>query len=323
MIEALFGNLDMEKAYEIALKLPELDEIEISAILAGLELKGYNAEILAGFSKAILDKVKLNLGKVFDTCGTGGDLSATINVSTAVAIAVSVFKPVAKHGNRAVSSKSGSADVLEKLGIKIEQPEEFARRMINETNFSFLFAPLYHKAFAKVVGVRKKLRIRTIFNILGPLVNPANPERQIIGFSNEKILRDVAETLSLLGRKGIVFNGAGLDEVNPGGETVAYIVEGSVERIKLIPADFGLSEAKIIPCRDSEDSANRIKAVFANQGLEEDKKFIAINFATALYALGYEDLKENVEIFNSKLESGEFLRKLEEIVCKSTNMSIQ
>lgn len=323
MIEALFGNIDMEKAYEIALRLPELDDVEISAILAGLELKGYNAEILAGFSRAILDNVKLDLGKVFDTCGTGGDLSATINVSTAVAIAVSVLTPVAKHGNRAVSSKSGSADVLEKLGIRIEQPEEFAKRMIRETNFAFLFAPLYHRPFAKVVGVRKKLRIRTIFNILGPLVNPANPERQIIGVSNEKILKDVAETLNLLGRKGIVFNGDGIDEVNPKGETIAYIVEEGIERIRLMPADFGLSEARIIPCRDSEDSANRIRAVFANRGLEEDKKFIAINFATALYALGFEDLKENVEIFNIKLENGEFLRKLEEIVCKSTNMSIQ
>ncbi|MCS7130645.1 MAG: anthranilate phosphoribosyltransferase, partial [Archaeoglobaceae archaeon] len=197
MIETLFGNLDIEKAYEIASKLPEMDEVEISAILTGLELKGYDSEVLAGFSKAILERVKLDLGKVFDTCGTGGDLSSTINVSTAVAIAVSLFTQVAKHGNRAVSSKSGSADVLEKLGIRIEQPPEIAKRMIKETNFAFLFAPLYHKTFAKVVGVRKKLKIRTIFNILGPLVNPANPERQIIGVSNEKIILAVAETLNL------------------------------------------------------------------------------------------------------------------------------
>lgn len=320
MIEALFGNIDMEKAYEIALKLPEMDEIEISAILTGLELKGYNSEVLAGFSKAILEKVRIDLGKVFDTCGTGGDLASTINVSTAVAIAISVFTPVAKHGNRAFSSKSGSADVLEKLGVKIEQPVDFARRMIQETNFAFLFAPLYHQSFAKVSGVRKKLKIRTIFNILGPLVNPANPERQIIGVSNEKFILPVAETLNLLGRKGIVLYGSGIDEVNPNGETIAYIVEDGIERMKLRPFDFGLSESKIVPCKDSEESARRIKAVFAKKGLEEDKNLIAINFATALYALGFEDLKENVSIFNEKIENGGFMRKLEEISCRSMNM---
>lgn len=323
MIEALFTNINMEKAYEIALKLPEMDEVEISAILTGLELKGYDAEVLAGFSRAILEKVKLDLGKVFDTCGTGGDRSSTINVSTAVAIAVSVFHPVAKHGNRAVSSRSGSADVLEKLGVKIEQPNEFAKRMIRETNFAFLFAPLYHSSFAKVVGVRRKLRIRTIFNVLGPLVNPANPERQIIGVSNEKLLLPVAETLELLGRRGIVLYGGGIDEVNPGAETIAYFVENSIEKLRLKPEDFGISECGIIPCKDSEDSARRIKNVFANAGLEEDRNLIAVNFATALYALGFEDLKENVAIFNEKVERGEFLRKLEEIICRSMNTSIQ
>lgn len=323
MIEALFSNIDMEKAYEMALKLPEMDEVEISAILTGLELRGYNAEVLAGFSKAVLEKVKLDLGKVFDTCGTGGDLSSTINVSTAVAIAVSIFHPVAKHGNRAVSSKSGSADVLEKLGVKIEQTHEFARRMIRETNFAFLFAPLYHSSFAKVVGVRRKLRIRTIFNVLGPLVNPANPERQIIGVSNEKLLLPVAETLELLGRRGIVLYGSGIDEVHPSAETIAYLVENGIEKLRFKPEDFGIRECGIIPCKDSEDSARRIRAVFANENLKEDRNLIAINFATALYALGFEDLKENVGIFNEKVEEREFLKKLEEIVCRSTNMSIQ
>ncbi len=321
MIELLFGSLDMEKAYEIALKLPEMDEVEISAILTGLELKGYNAEVLAGFSQAILDKTKLDLGRVFDTCGTGGDLSSTINVSTAVAIAVSFFNPVAKHGNRAVSSKSGSADVLEKLGVRVEQPPEIARRMIGETNFAFLFAPLYHSAFAKVVGVRKKLRIRTIFNVLGPLVNPANPERQVIGVSSERLLIPVAETLSLLGRRGIVYYGSGIDEVNPNAETIAYVVENGIERLILTPEDFGLGKCRIVPCKDSEESARRIRAVFANSGFEEDRNLVAINFATALYALGFEDLRENVAIFKEKIEEGEFLRKLEEIACRSMNTS--
>lgn len=323
MIETIFGKIDMEKAYEIALALPELDEVEISAILTALEIKGYDSEVLAGFCKAILERAKIDLGNVFDTCGTGGDRASTINVSTAVAIAVSLFEPVAKHGNRAVSSKSGSADVLEKLGVKIEQSAELARKMIQETKFAFLFAPLYHNSFAKVIGVRRKLRIRTIFNVLGPLVNPADPKRQIIGVSDEKLLLPVAEALELLGRKGIVYYGSGIDEVNPNAETIAYVVEGGMEKLKLFPADFGVEECRIIPCKDSEESAKRIKAVFANRGLREDRNLIALNFATALYALGFEDLKENVAIFNEKLQKGEFLKKLEEIVCRSTNTSIR
>jgi anthranilate phosphoribosyltransferase len=323
MIEFLFSSIDMEKAYEIASRLPEMDEVEISAILTGLELKGYGAEVLAGFSRAILEKSRIDLGKVFDTCGTGGDRFSTINVSTAVAIAVSVFEPVAKHGNKAVSSKSGSADVLEKLGIKIEQNAEFAKRMIMETNFAFLFAPLYHRSFARVADVRRKLNVRTIFNVLGPLVNPANPERQIVGVSSEKLLIPVAEALELLGRKGIVLNGSGMDEVSPKYETTAYIVDDGIEKMRLLPSDFGICETEIVPCESSEASARRIRAVFANSGLEEDKKLIAVNFATALYALGFEDLKDNVLIFIEKIEEGEFLRKLEEIACRSTNTSIR
>ncbi|MEM1593835.1 MAG: anthranilate phosphoribosyltransferase, partial [Archaeoglobaceae archaeon] len=132
MIEAVFSSLDMEKAYEIAKKLPELDEVEISAILAVLEARKYDADVIAGFAKAILEKSRVELGRVFDTSGTGGDKSETINVSTAVAIATSNFTRVAKHGNRAMSSKSGSADVLEKLGIRIDLSPEEAKGLIEK-----------------------------------------------------------------------------------------------------------------------------------------------------------------------------------------------
>jgi anthranilate phosphoribosyltransferase len=171
--------------------------------------------------------------------------------------------------------------------------------------------------------VRRKLKVRTIFNVLGPLVNPANPERQIVGVSSEKLLIPVAEALELLGRKGIVLNGSGMDEVSPKYETTAYIVDDGIEKMRLFPSDFGICETEIVPCESSEASARRIRAVFANSGLEEDKKLIAVNFATALYALGFEDLKDNVLIFIEKIEEGEFLRKLEEIACRSTNTSIR
>ncbi|MEM4748071.1 MAG: anthranilate phosphoribosyltransferase [Archaeoglobaceae archaeon] len=321
MIEIVFGKMDMEKAYELAKALPDLEEVEISAILAALEAKGYDSEILAGFAKAILEKSSINLGKVFDTCGTGGDNSKTINVSTAIAIALANFTRVAKHGNRAMSSKSGSADVLEKLGFKIDLPPEKTEKLISETNFAFLFAPIYHKSFLRVAAVRKKLKIRTIFNVLGPIVNPANPKKQIIGVSNEPLLYIVAEVLELLGREGIVYYGNGLDEVSPNAETTAIFVENGLEKIIFTPEDFGIERTRIIPCNSSEESAERIKAVFSGRGFEEDKKLLAINFALALNALGYENLRENVSIFEEYIENGKIARKLEEIICKSMILS--
>lgn len=321
MIEIIFGNLDFEKAYDIALKLPEMDEVEIAGILTALEARCYGSEVIAGFAKAILEKSKVDLGEVFDTCGTGGDGANTINVSTAVAIAASNFARIAKHGNRAFSSRSGSADVLESMGIKIDLEFEKVRNLIEETNFAFLFAPLYHKSFSRVSLVRKKLRIRTIFNVLGPLVNPANPKIQIIGVSDEKLLIPIAEVMELLGKRGIVYYGSGIDEVNPNAETLAYIVDKGFERISLKPEDFGIERTKIVPCQSSGESAMRIKAVFSGRGLKEDRNLIAANFSLALYALGYQDLKENVSIFDEMVENGRIIRKMEEIICKSTILS--
>lgn len=320
MMEEVLKGLNFETAYEIATKIPNMDEIEIAAVLGAIEARGYDAEVLAGFAKGVVEGVSINLGEVVDTCGTGGDKAASINVSTAVAIALSTIHPVAKHGNRAVSSKSGSADVLESLGVNIEMEEAKARRMIFETGFAFLFAPLYHKSFARVVRVRRKLAIKTIFNIIGPLTNPANPVAQIVGVANASLVKPVGEALSILGRKGVVVHGSGLDEVSPSDKTDIAVVNRDVELLTLQSEDFGVERTKVIPCKSGEESARRIKAVFSGKGLREDRVFIGVNFATSLFALGYEDLKENMEIFEERLQSGEFARKLEEIVCKSTSM---
>ncbi len=312
-------TLNFDSAYDLAKNLPKMREVEIAAILASLEVAGYDGEVIAGFANGMLDMcTKVELGDVFDTCGTGGDKSNTINVSTAVAIALSTITPVAKHGNRAVSSSSGSADVLEKLGIKVEVGPDEAKKLIKKTGFVFLFAPIYHKSFAKVAEVRKRLGIRTIFNILGPLVNPAMPKKQMIGVASGDLIEKVSDAMTRLGKRGVVVYG-GIDEVNPSGATTIQIV--GEDRIMVYPEDFGLGRVKIIPCKNSEESASRIKAVFAGRGLKEDYNFIAINFATALFALGYDDLKENVRLFKSKIESGEFLKKLEELSCLSTSTS--
>jgi len=320
MIGAVLKGLNFDMAYELALSIPAMDEVEIAAVLGAIEARGYDAEVLAGFAKGVVEGVRINLGEVVDTCGTGGDGAASINVSTAVAIALSTIHPVAKHGNRAVSSKSGSADVLESFGVNIEMDETKARKMISETGFAFLFAPLYHKSFARVVRVRRKLAIKTIFNIIGPLTNPASPAAQIVGVANSGLVRPVGEALSILGRRGVVVHGSGLDEVSPSGKSSIAIVNGDVELLSLQLEDFGVERTKVIPCKSGEESAKRIKAVFSGKGLKEDRVLIGINFATSLFALGYEDLKENMEIFEEKLQIGDFARKLEEIVCKSTSM---
>ncbi len=323
MIGEVLSGLDFDSAYRLARELSGMSEVEIAAVLAALEGRGYGADVIAGFVKGVVEDVSVDLGKVADTCGTGGDGAGTINVSTAVAIALSTLHPVAKHGNRSISSKSGSADVLEALGVDIEMKPEKARRMIERTNFAFLYAPLYHTRFAKVAGVRRELRIRTIFNIAGPLSNPANPVAQLVGVADERLLMDVAEALDAMGRRGVVVHGSGIDEVHPGRESIVAIVGNGIDVLTLTPADFGVESTKLLQCRNSVESAERIRAVFSGRGCKEDTNLIAVNFAAAMYAVGYEDLRENVEIFFEKVENGEFTRKLEEIVCKSTSTSNQ
>lgn len=319
MIEVAISNLNFDTAYEMAKEMPNLDEIKIGAILAAIEAKGYGAEVIAGFARGVSERSAVDLGEVIDTCGTGGDGANTINVSTAVAIALSTVHPVAKHGNRSISSKSGSADVLEALGVNIEMHPEFAKKMINEIGFAFLFAPLYHRSFAKVGKVRKKLGIRTIFNIIGPLSNPANPAYQIIGVSDRDLMMEVARAADMMGKKAIVVHGSGLDEVSPSKDSLIAIVDNGVEITVVSPEDFGIQRVNVVECKSSMESAERIRSVFAGRGLKEDRNFIAVNFAAAMLALGYEDLRENVEIFESKIENGEILTKLEEIVCGSTS----
>ena len=317
-------NLSFEEAYELFNVLLNESDIRIAAYLAAMQTKGYTAEELAGFAKAMRDKaLKVELGEVCDTCGTGGDRSSTINVSTASALILSCFKRVAKHGNVSVTSKSGSANVLSALGVKIDLGPSEVKKMIEKTNFAFLFAPLYHPSLKRIMPIRKELRIKTIFNILGPLANPANPRYQIVGVNSADLIDKVAEALSYLGvKKAVVVHGDGLDEVNPKSETiVAEVNESEIEKYNICPEDFGLKRTKIIPCNSPEESANRIKAVLSGKGSEEDRNFIIINAAMALYATGFDDFKECRELVESVL-GDKALKRLEEIVCLSKSLSM-
>ncbi len=314
-------NLSFEESYELFNQLVNESPIRIAGILTALQTKGYTAEELAGFAKAMRDNaVKVDLGEVMDTCGTGGDKSFTINVSTASAIILSCFTRIAKHGNVSITSKSGSANLLEALGINYKLNPDQAKILIEKTNFTFLFAPLYHPTLKSVMPVRKELRIKTIFNVLGPLANPSNPSYQLIGVSSLDLVDKVASALEFLEvKKAYVVYGNGLDEVNPKGETIVAEVGDGVERLKLKPEDFGLEPVNIKPCYSPQESAERIKAVLSGKGSKEDKNFILMNSALALDLIE-DDLKNCVELVESVF--GEIaIKKLEEIVCLSRNLT--
>jgi len=315
-------NLSFEEAYELYDVLLKESDIRIAAYLAALQTKGYAAEELAGLAKAMRDNaVKIDLGDVCDTCGTGGDESFTINVSTATAIVLSCFTRVAKHGNVSVTSRSGSANLLEALGMNYKLYPEKARALMGKTNFTFLFAPLYHPTLRRVMPVRKELRIKTVFNVLGPLANPSNPKYQIVGVSSEDLVRKVAEALELLGvKRALVVHGRGLDEVNPRGETVVAEVNRGIDTYRLTPEDFGLERVKVVKCYSAEESAERVRAVLSGGGLKEDRNFIVLNASLALYAAGYDDLRGCVEAVEGVLGST-LIKKLEEIVCSSKSLS--
>ena len=308
-------KLSFEEAYELYNQMLKESEVKVAGILTALQMKGIDSEELAGFVKAMRENaVKINLGEVCDTCGTGGDGASTINVSTASAIVLSLFRRVAKHGNTAVTSKSGSANLMEKLGIKTHLTPKEAERMIKETSFAFLFAPLYHPTLKRIMPIRRELRIKTIFNVLGPLSNPAKPVYQIVGVNSEELAYKMAETLLMLEvKKALVVHGNGIDEVSPNSKTLVLEVNKDIEKYIVYPEDFGLSREKIVPCNSPLESAERIKAVFSGKGKKEDRAFIIANSSLALYSAEVGELNECVEIVKSAL-NGEAMAKLEEIV---------
>ena len=314
-------NLSFEDAYELFNSLLKESPVRIAGILTALQTKGYTAEEIAGFARAMRDKaVKVDLGDVMDTCGTGGDKSFTINVSTASSLLLSCLTKVAKHGNVSITSKSGSANLLEALGINYRLNPKEAKALMEKTNFTFLFAPLYHPALKVVMPVRRELGIKTIFNVLGPLANPSNPKFQLLGVSSPDLVGKVGEALTFLGvEKAYVVYGNGLDEVNPKGETTVCLVNEDLEFFKVTPEDFGLKPTKIIPCHSPFESAERIRAVFEGKGRVEDRNFILMNSALALNLIR-EDLRECVEIL-SDLLGEKATKKLEEVSCLSRSLT--
>jgi anthranilate phosphoribosyltransferase len=304
---------------------------EIVQLLTALNARAYRAEELAGFARAMRRHATKVFGegesvpeRMVDTCGTGGDDSGTFNISTAAAIvAAAGGARVAKHGNRAASSKCGSADVLEALGVRIDLPFESIGRGIREIGIGFLFAQAAHTATRHATPARKQIGVRTVFNLLGPLTNPAHAQAQLLGVFSEEVVDVMAGTLAELGTQhAFVVHGTGkLDEISLAGPTImAEVREGSVRKYHVMPEDFGKKPAPLAAIRggNAEDNARLLIELLegSNDGEEGRARhdIVVVNAAAALVAAGRAgSFREGAELAEKAIRSGAAQVKLQEL----------
>jgi anthranilate phosphoribosyltransferase len=331
-IKMLIDNLSLSEA-EMAGCMKEIMEgkatdAQIGAFLLGLRIKGETVEEITGAARIMREKaitIKAPEG-VLDTCGTGGDMSHTFNISTTTAIVVSACGiPVAKHGNRSVSSQSGSADLLETLGVKIDLPPEKVQDCLFETGFGFLFAPLFHPAMKYAIGPRREMSIRTIFNILGPLTNPAGARRQLLGVFADKLTETLALVLGNLGAiDAMVIHGEdGLDEISISDATkVSRFKDGRVENFFVAPEDFGIGRKEIDLIRGGNKEENAMITLSILKGEKGPKRDIVLmNSSAALMVAGKaEDFRTARLIAADAIDSGMAAKKLEEVKRVSSSL---
>lgn len=299
----------------------ELSNEQIAAMLIALKVRGANTEEITGAVAASLQNAKAFPHPNYpfaDIVGTGGDGQNTINISTASAIvAASMGTKVAKHGNRSVSSKSGASDVLTALGVNVNVTPEQARQALDEIGVCFLFAQQYHSGFRHVAPVRAALKTRTIFNILGPLINPARPTYHLLGVYAPELVKTYAETaVALEHQHSFVVHGSGLDEVALHGETqVAEIKNGKIEYFTLTPEDFGLKAQSLETLRGGEpqENAQMLTALLQGKGKAEHANAVAANTALLLKLFGHNDLKQNVQNVLTHLASGKAFETLQKL----------
>ena len=313
---------DSEHLFE-RLVLGKLEPAEIAGMLIALRMKGETADEMIGAARA-LSAAALPFDRpdylYADCCGTGGDGSGLINVSTATAfVSAACGLPVAKHGNRSVSSRCGSADVLEALGAKIDLSPGKARALLDQTGFCFLFAPAYHPGMKHAALVRRQLEVRTIMNLLGPCINPAHPRVQLLGVADPRMLRRIAQTLAAMGvEQALVVHGSGLDEVALHAETRAIRLSGDeIEELEITPEDAGLERAplKVVTGGDVEENAARLKALLIGKANRAEEDIVILNTAALLLTAGSAaTLKEGAVIARDGLSSGRAAQVLERFV---------
>ena len=319
-------DLNREEAFELleALLDAEATDAQISAALVALAAKGETVEELTGMAEGLRSRAIRVISKhdcFIDTAGTGSSRAKTFNISTAAAFVIAgAGLPVAKHGNRAASSKSGSADLLTSLGVNVSAIPLVSENALNEIGICFMFAPLYHGATARVAGIRRQLGIHTTFNLLGPLSNPAGAPRQIIGVWRKDVGEKLAQVLAELGteRAWVVHGEDGLDEITLAGKTfVAEAQNGEVKTFEVAPSDFGFENGSLEHLRggDAEANARIVSEVLAGSRRDEARTLVIMNAAAALY-LGdaAADLREGAKMAANAIDSGEAQRKLELLI---------
>lgn len=308
----------------------EATPAQVGGFLIGLRMKGETIDEIAaaaGVMRDLASKVEVDKNHLVDTCGTGGDASGSFNISTASAIVVAAAGgKVAKHGNRSISSKSGSADVLEAAGVNLEISPEQVAACVNEVGVGFMFAPLHHSAMKHAIGPRREMAVRTIFNVLGPLTNPAAAPNQVLGVFSKELVEPLAHVLKRLGSEHVLVVHAedGMDEISIATPTfVAELNNGEVTTYTIQPEDFGMTRADLeqIRATDSAHSLQIIKSVFDNTD-GPAKDIVCLNAGAAIYAAGAAgSLAEGVKKAQDTIASGAAAEKLEQLIAMTNNFS--
>ena len=317
-------NLSADEAVYIfnLIMTGKISEIEIAAILISLKSKSETKEEILGAAKCMREQCLkvVTSDNAVDTCGTGGDMMGTLNISTSAAIvAASAGAKIAKHGNRSISSKSGSADMLEKLGYKISSDLDYLNSSFKKNNFCFLFAQYHHDAMKYVMNVRKRLATRTIFNLLGPLTNPANAKYQLLGVFHKKWVRIHCEVLKELGSKHamVVHGEDGLDEISLSGVTnIAELKNGIIKEFVFNPQDYNYKLIKNSDILGGDSRYNAKKLIEMLEGSNiQFQHIVELNAGAALYLGGVtKNLKEGFELSRYVIESKKTKRYLENLI---------
>jgi len=317
-------DLTTEEA-EIAISkiFTEATDAQISAFLTAMKMKGETPAEIAGLARGM--KKAANIinpkvsGTLIDTCGTGGDSTGTINVSTGAAIVTAgAGVAVAKHGNYSITSKSGSADVLKELGVKIDATPEQVEKTIERIGIGFMLAPVFHPAMKRVGQIRRDIGFRTVFNILGPLTNPANAKAQVIGVFDGALCETMAKVLNILGTKrALVVHGSGMDEISTAGETqIVELKDGKVTKYTVTPEKLGIKRAAIADIAGGTPQENAKDIMDVLKGKKGAKRdIIVVNAGAALLVSGNaQNFEAGIKMANESIDSGAALNKLKELV---------
>ena len=322
----LAGNdLSFDQAKDFADSIFEgkVREVQIAAFLAAMRVKDISSDELAGLATSMRGhavKVETDLNDLVDTCGTGSAKLKTFNISTTAAfVAAGAGVHVAKHGNRGITSKCGSADVLTELGVKVDASPQIIAQCIEEANIGFMFAPMFHPAMKYVQPIRKALGFRTAFNILGPLVNPAGAKRQVIGVPEESAMEKIAQTLKRLGAiRAMVVHSEGLDEISTMSKTKIFeIKDGQIIPNEISPEDFGFETADFEQLKGADAPANAkiTRDILTGKETDSKKQIVVLNAAAAIIVAGIaDDFNDAIKQTDKAIENGNALACLEKMI---------